>query len=198
MFDPHRTRRSDSRYYTRKGQVLQASLVNPNPVIDQRLVPIYQNYINKNNRISAPAPVNIQIDCIRISQKNPSPSKSVDIYLKDMTVSTETYVVVDFRPTQNDQAGVVLYKNTSGDIIFTFVPFRDITPGDPPPTKSVVINGNVKCYYKLIQQNFKLEDDYTSDKILMSNGKEIFKFISFSVDNNDEKYLLSHEIPISI
>lgn len=48
MFDPHRTRRSDKRYYTRKGQVLQASRVNTQPIIEQRLVPVYQNYLISN------------------------------------------------------------------------------------------------------------------------------------------------------
>lgn len=51
MFDPHRTRRYDKRYYTRKGQVIQASRVNTKPIIDQRLVPVYKDHIIKNGLI---------------------------------------------------------------------------------------------------------------------------------------------------
>lgn len=51
MFDPHRTRRSDNRYYTRKGQVIQASRVNTKPIIDQRLVPVYKQYLINNGLI---------------------------------------------------------------------------------------------------------------------------------------------------
>lgn len=56
MFDPHRTRRSDKRYYTRKGQVIQAGPVNTKPIIDHRLVPVYKNYLITNNLIDVPPP----------------------------------------------------------------------------------------------------------------------------------------------
>lgn len=64
MFDPHRTRSSNKRYYTRKGQVLQASRVNTQPIIEQRLVPVYKNYLIRNNLIddtpSPDDPINIE------------------------------------------------------------------------------------------------------------------------------------------
>lgn len=72
MFDPHRTRRSDKRYYTRKGQVIQAGKVNTKPIIDQRLVPVYKNYLITNNLISPPPPpptpsTKITIDAVSAS-----------------------------------------------------------------------------------------------------------------------------------
>jgi hypothetical protein len=51
MFDPHRTRRYDKRYYTRKGQVIQASRVNTKPIIEQRLVPVYKDFLIKNGLV---------------------------------------------------------------------------------------------------------------------------------------------------
>lgn len=72
MFDPHRTRRSDKRYYTRKGQVIQASRVNTKPIIDQRLVPVYKNFLIMNNLIpNTPPPpppsTKISIDALSVS-----------------------------------------------------------------------------------------------------------------------------------
>lgn len=66
MFDPHRTRRNDRKYYTRKGQVIQANRVNTAPIIDQRLVPIYKDYIIKNG-------------LIRIPPRPPGPAEPIEI-----------------------------------------------------------------------------------------------------------------------
>lgn len=53
MFDPHHTRYSNRKYYTRKGQVIQAKRID-NPVgVEDRLVPMYKNYLLKNKLISS-------------------------------------------------------------------------------------------------------------------------------------------------
>lgn len=53
MFDPQRTRYSNKRYYTRKGQVIQAKRVDAPLGIESRLVPMYKEYLVKNHLISA-------------------------------------------------------------------------------------------------------------------------------------------------
>lgn len=58
MFDPQYTRRSNRRYYTRKGQVNQAKAIDTPVVIEPRLIPIYLNYIKQNN-LSEPEKVNV-------------------------------------------------------------------------------------------------------------------------------------------
>lgn len=52
MFDPHRTRDSNKRYYTRKGQVIQARRVDAPLGIEGRLVPMYRDFILKNKLIT--------------------------------------------------------------------------------------------------------------------------------------------------
>ena len=60
MFDPQRTRYSNRKYYTRKGQVIQAKRIDAPLGIESRLVPMYKNYLLKNHLISSgdlpPAP----------------------------------------------------------------------------------------------------------------------------------------------
>lgn len=53
MFDPHHTRYSNRKYYTRKGQVIQAKRID-NPVgIEDRLVPMYKKYLLKNKLVTS-------------------------------------------------------------------------------------------------------------------------------------------------
>lgn len=56
MFDPHRTRKSNKKYYTRKGQIIQAKRTNKsdNVVIEPMLVDKYKKYILDNNLIPPP------------------------------------------------------------------------------------------------------------------------------------------------
>lgn len=72
MFDPHRTRHNDRRYYTKKGQVIQARSISAPFNIDRSKVDAYKEYIIKNNLISvAPPPpppsTTITIDAVSTS-----------------------------------------------------------------------------------------------------------------------------------
>lgn len=56
MFDPLRTRKNNKKYYTRKGQIIQAKRTNKsdNVVIEPMLVDKYKKYILDNNLIPKP------------------------------------------------------------------------------------------------------------------------------------------------
>lgn len=111
MFDPHRTRRSDRRYYTRKGQVIQANRVDTQPVIAQRLVPVYKDYLFKNN-LAYPSP--------------PAPPPPPSIYpytITSVKIGTGTFPISSFTVTQNT-AGAIDYN------VPTFHSLIIIAPGD--------------------------------------------------------------------
>lgn len=149
MFDPHRTRRSDSRYFTRKGQVLQASRVNTNPVIDQRLVPIYKNYILKNGLIKNPPPP--------LPPPSPSPSTIHPIGIAitydenlappvyypfaSMTVKTEQTFTIE-EPISSPKALLLFQQKTNGSFYFLVATLSS--------SWSYPIFDNVKCYYTFI------------------------------------------------
>lgn len=77
MFDPHRTRYNDRRFFTRKGQILQAKKVDPPFSIEQRKVEAYKQYLLLNHLIQAeeipyyhppaPGPTKIIINAITVS-----------------------------------------------------------------------------------------------------------------------------------
>lgn len=56
MFDPHGTRKTNKKYYTRKGQIIQAKRTNRtnDVVIEPMLVDKYKKYILDNNLIPKP------------------------------------------------------------------------------------------------------------------------------------------------
>ena len=56
MFDPHRTRYNDRRYFTKKGQIIQAKKVNPPFSIENDKINAYKSYIIRNKLIEAPIP----------------------------------------------------------------------------------------------------------------------------------------------
>lgn len=159
MFDPHRTRRSERRYYTRKGQVLQASRVNVNPTIDQRLVPIYKNYIIKNNLMPAPNPP-------PPTPPGPQPQNTVTplgiaLQLSDMqtyfypftefTLSTEPSFTIHYN-AQSAFAAVLIFSQTSlGYFEFTTFTFSG-------EINHEILN-NVKCYWKIFT-GFGTDQEY--------------------------------------
>ena len=103
MFDPHRTRRSDRRYFTRKGQVLQASRVNTKPVIEQRLVPVYQDYLELNGFVNIPRPVDpFSRKVIGISFNN------VKYPFSEMNKTTDPSVTLTYHGA-GLSAGVLMY-----------------------------------------------------------------------------------------
>nr|WEY08161.1 Cap [Po-Circo-like virus] len=192
MFDPHRTRRSNSRYFTRKGQVLQASRVNVNPVIDQRLVPIYKNYLI-NNGLAYDIPQNntIQIDAIRFSLYE-APETYFGSALADMQVSVNTNLTISGNTTQNNQYIVVLYKGTDGVIHLWFKGFAQANQ-----PYSITISNNEKCYYSLFNVSSAfIGHNIEMNKTLLSNGKAIIQYASHSEGNGD--LYISSELPINI
>lgn len=145
MFDPHRTRRSDKRYYTRKGQVLQAGRVNTQPIIEQRLVPIYKNYLLNNGLIdSTPSP-----------PSPPSPDDKINIEgvffenasgqvysypITSMTLSTDP--TINYSNNTGMRGGVILalFQDASG--------FYHLTAaGVQSGTLTLNIENNAKCRY---------------------------------------------------
>lgn len=148
MFDPHRTRRSDRRFYTRKGQVLQASRVNVNPTIDQRLVPIYKNYLLKNNLITAPPPPPPQpeqkIKPLGIAIEG-NLSGDYDFYpFTEFTLTTsEIFNIEATFPSSTISAVLIFQQQTNGYFRFETIVFS----GSIHTQKT----DNVKCYYKIIQ-----------------------------------------------
>lgn len=141
MFDPHRTRRSDRRYYTRKGQVLQASLVNSQPVIQQNLVPAYQNYLIKNGMVNAniiQPPETIPV--IGMTYDN------VKYPFTDFEVTTDGTKTIDYHGV-GLSAGVLMYfyENGNGDHNACF----EYAPADGQNYQVTVV-GIRKMYWKLI------------------------------------------------
>lgn len=145
MFDPHRTRRSDSRYYTRKGQILQASRVNTNPVIDQRLVPIYRNFIIKNNLLPPPivpaSPNKIGGVFIKYGE-----SDIMKFALSSMTLDTSQTVNIDLPLAYGAKGSIIaIYEDNAGTLHLKFS--GGTAPQSGTWTLKMKIEGNVKCRY---------------------------------------------------
>lgn len=154
MFDPHRTRRSDRRYYTRKGQVLQASCVNVNPTIDQRLVPIYKNYLLKNNLISVPPqptppaptpdpPVQNKIKPIGIAVTLNSTSSTTYYPFTGFNYETQGTFELVANPLAAWNALLLFQERQDGSFYFTTILFEN--------TYRMQITNNRKCYYGVIE-----------------------------------------------
>lgn len=142
MFDPHRTRRSDRRYYTRKGQVLQASRVNVNPTIDQRLVPIYKNYIIKNNLLTAPSPPpSMPIHPIGIAVIFETGETNYYPFT-GMTLITEPSYNIQVVPLSTARALLLFQQKTDGSFVFLSFTFS--------AAFNYNVTDNVKCYYTII------------------------------------------------
>lgn len=157
MFDPHRTRRSDRRYYTRKGQVIQASRVNVNPTIDQRLVPIYKNYILKNNLLTAPSPPaptppsTPKIKPIGIAVEQ-NISNHYNFYsFEFFQLNTEETFNIELTATSSSpQAILLIQQKKNGDFVFVTAPYSY--------TWTYNVTDNVKCYYRTV--DITNTDDY--------------------------------------
>lgn len=160
MFDPHRTRRSDSRYFTRKGQVLQASRVNVNPVIDQRLVPIYRNYLIKNNLLPPPivpaSPIEIGGVYIQYGDTN-----VMKFALSNMTLDTSPTVNIR-RILTNGQVGsiIAIYEDTEGRMNLKYKGAKAAQSGST--TMTMTIENNRKCRYAVTTEigGYDTEDWY--------------------------------------
>lgn len=185
MFDPHRTRRNESRYYTRKGQVLQASRVNVQPVIEHRLVPIYRNFLINNGLVydtPQPGPIQpISISGVSIDH---------EIYLfSNMTKSTEPTVNLSYTAQGYRKIIIVFYKDTNGNH------YLEVSHLDEDHTYTKTINNNAACYFLAISNTLTLNqtqldtiekgivDELAANDILVFRGRSIS---------------LTTEIPLSI
>ncbi len=141
MFDPHRTRRNDRRYYTRKGQVLQASRVNTQPIIDQRLVPSYQNYLINNglvNRNIVNPPETIPVIGMAFNN-NKYP-------FTDFTLTTDQTVNLDYQGVGLSSGVLMMFReDVDGNHHASFM----YAPSDGQ-VYQVHVTDNRKMYWKLI------------------------------------------------
>lgn len=184
MFDPHRIRRSDRRYYTRKGQILQASRVDVQPIIDQRLVPVYQKYLQANNLLPVrqipPEPVPVTGVLFgeynySFNQRNTEPTANITI--RGDPSYGSYYAIIHQDPSNNYyfQVGTVP-RNT---------------------TRTITIENNVLCLYRT--QRFTSTDnpsDFANwDKSLLT-GDIRDKMIIIST-KAPELYI-SGEIPLKL
>lgn len=170
MFDPHRTRRSDRRYYTRKGQVLQASRVNTQPVIEQRLVPVYKQYLINNNLVpKEPSPFPpIKIIGVRVGTKDYNFDQGVVHWYTE----TDTSFTINAQNTNQYGSFVcVFYLNTDG---YYKLQFKQYAPNSPI---SINITDNVKARWKTNPFRNQQEANefpsaarslYTEDQIVIS------------------------------
>lgn len=85
MFDPHRTRRNDRRFYTKKGQIIQARNFSAPFNIERSKVEAYKKYILDNKLIEIPENVlPVTVDTI-VEQTN-----SLVIQTDDLIYNTQT------------------------------------------------------------------------------------------------------------
>lgn len=181
MFDPHRTRRNDSRYFTRKGQVLQASRVSVNPVIDQRLVPVYRNYLINNNLLPPPivpaSPIKIGGVYIQYGTTN-----VIKFALSDMTLDTSPTVNIT-RAVTDKGTIIAIYEDTSGIMHITYNSFKT-NPGTTNQL-TLTIEDNKKCRYAYttaIGESFGITNTWykgvydVDENILISSQYKGFNF----------------------
>ncbi len=170
MFDPHRTRRSDKRYYTRKGQVLQAGRVNTQPVIQQNLVPSYQRYLIANKLVNAnivnPPETIPVIGMVFNGVKYP---------FTDFEVTTDQTKTIDYHGA-GLSAGVLMafYEDVDGNHHVTF----QYAPADGQ-VYQVTVTNNRKMYWKLIStRDAGDEDQFRSiPKGLYSKPDDVTAFV---------------------
>lgn len=90
MFDPHRTRYNDRRYYTRKGQVIQAKRTEVPFLIEPNRVDAYKTYILKNHIVTSadlPSATPI-VDSIKFSDdSNTYPISSMNTSTQTVTIT---------------------------------------------------------------------------------------------------------------
>lgn len=98
MFDPHRTRRNDRRYYTKKGQILQARNISVPFTIDRSKVDAYKEYIIQNNLISSPSlppPVIPTIDSVQFSDdSNIYPISAFNLSTRNVTIGGKSQTII--------------------------------------------------------------------------------------------------------
>lgn len=187
MFDPHRTRRSDRRYYTRKGQVLQANRVNIAPIIEQRLVPIYRDYLIKNSLLPSvpiPPPV-ITLDGIGISDYTSGEVNQLPF--SDMTLSTEPTIDVPISGgMQIPTFAAAFYQDTAGNFNFKVV---YVPPY--PATGSLHIENNAKCRYIIHEGIY----DMTASNF-NATYKGVYSFDRYIAVAKCNDFTLAHDIQL--
>ncbi|AER30024.1 unknown [Po-Circo-like virus 22] len=184
MFDPHRTRRSDRRYYTRKGQVLQASRVNTQPIIEARLVPVYKNYLISNG-LAFEEPPPVPISSIEISGVSIG---GTSYLFSNMTKYTTTAVNID-QNTYVNAIAILFYVDTNG-ISFCHLKF---IPSSGSYTRT--INDNKVCYFKM----FGAQSGITNQAQLDAAEKGLLDAAGsqFYISYYGDKITISGEIPLS-
>lgn len=144
MFDPHRTRRNDRRYYTRKGQVLQAKRTDVPFSIEPNKVAAYKEYIIKNNLISfTPSPPSPPSPDDKINIDGVFFQRDSQVYsypVSSMTLSTAP--TINYSNNTGMRGGVILalYQDTDGY-------FHLVSAGVQNGLLTLNIENNAKCRY---------------------------------------------------
>ncbi len=186
MFDPHGTRRSDRRYYTRKGQILQASRVNIQPIIEQRLVPVYKQYIVNNNLLETKDP-NVYINRIMYDSRELSDAEDIYVNIADMTLSTESTVQITMTHNTSGYASgyFIIYKDLEERIYFKVFAIQS-------GSQTVTITGNAKCYYQSVPLSATDYNYFTSGPFTCYNNE------NFIVVFEGDEFQVSPTTPIKL
>ncbi len=190
MFDPHRTRRSDRRYYTRKGQVLQASRVNTQPIIEQRLVPVYKRYLIANGLAYDSPPPQPPSTVITLDGIGISDYTSGDVHqlpFSDMTLSTEPTIDVPISGAmQQPSFAAAFYQDTAGNYNF-----KVVTVAAYPATGSLHIENNAKCRYIIHAGTFDM-----NASTFNGTYKGVYSFDRYIAVAKCNDFTLAHDIQI--
>ena len=134
MYDPHRLRSNDRRYFTRKGQIIQAKAITPSFKIEKHKVDAYKRFIIKNHLIPSELP--IVIDSLKLEWGNGSSETLRDnefVYTGDQpqTVNLSPGTRLCFSVSENNE-----YYN------FNIFYSTDTTITFPPNTWGVYTRAN--------------------------------------------------------
>lgn len=159
MFDPQYTRRSNRRFYTRKGQVIQAKATDSPVVIEQRLIPIYQEYFRKNSiEISPPQPPTIPPFYIL------SPTSKLKPNEGSFTIPLQANMILI--TIEGQEIKIFYLYNNSGDAIETTLNGVYIqTPATPIP----FINEQGDTIFELFPENLVSQTEPVDPTMIIPN-----------------------------
>lgn len=165
MYDPHRLRRNDRRYYTRKGQVIQAKVVNPPFTIEANKVEAYKEYILRNRLISRPSTPTpppqspVTLDSVAITNIHTEESTVIQFSsfeIIDGTLSKtlgsglHTYFLVSY---ENDEYSLSIRVTSDNQLSFPFTGwYAGFSSSDPSWTDEINIwfQSNENRYFNIV------------------------------------------------
>lgn len=190
MFDPHRTRRNDRRFYTKKGQVLQAKNLNAPFTIEQNKINAYKNYLIQNRlAYDAPqAPPPVPIAPIGISGIEIEANKYL---FSTFTKSTDPTVNLHYSTGVNqDRVIIYFYKDTDGNH------YCEVTYLGRGSTFDRTIENNSECYFLTTGHPYQVTgqdqlDSYAKSILGIPSNYGVFRFYG-------SQFAISNEVPLQI